>query len=963
MSLFYSVALLGMVNGLLCEDHSLLGIISRVTKAKPPKAWHVYIVEFLYVNISKYGKQNLENYLQVLLEKTYNSLKFIFFSKRQLKPFPKKIMVTQRTRVHKVSGRLRASFHQFISCKNKLNAHPSASKWRFCLEWRFKLDSQIALNFTFDHVFFSQYVSSRSCLFGALELHNGRPTPNHLKFCGELSKFSVFSKSIKQVLLRLHVHSGFHSKHNFEFDLGGSFTIFDARMMNTENSPPELRIIPWLLQTDLVKLSRKFFVMHFLIRKLGHQIIEINPDKSLVNRLIVHDGPISSLSIIKPTNGVYETSTFQCMVMLIGEHNNFKIAKCPKIKSRWSKCKHKWNDKTFAQKINVKAKPIENVQEIAIDGREKQMLQLSCPGNPNTQVVFVTTNTTDIQANVTVQTLIYSGPSSSLCLFGGFAVTEPNTENSVVYPLLCKSENPSEGHQGKSFYSSKSSLHLLLFGYNTLSSVIATVTITSTRCKLVQICDCSYHYCTRSALPPVQPCEQYLKERSVAGNVLIEFGKKAVVLSITIDKCIILQIVRNFTQFFVPYSNRIMSDCPTEIHLKRHFKRKFLMAVRGSVNFLDTEEEYLLKCAPNRRKFRIVDSANVLFCGLFEKFCYPIDTNQSYCETLQVENTTKIINLSNITNRFSDNSFFVAASTTSFLGSMFFTILRHVFTNSWMEFIISNIDDHSVQNGTFTQVECLSSNMYFKVFDFPGTIVGFKLPHNSQHTSSQIFASSDCLSRESNPISRVSFVSHWQVKKQLKQIHISLPGRLIKLTILSTQNFSNTEVGKENVTISWLFKMYEHSQEISTAKTKSCLVNTSFNSQLKCRSFSHLMLGGKNQSQFYFALEFCLTTVNSKVSDKKHISWVEAEKLCQAHSGYLPKFVNIGQLQELLGILKFTQDVRPVEGTFLGLKYCPFEVCIGAIFLLMCFLTKSCTFCCFKRQLLLFCSGLVDGDK
>ncbi len=886
----------------------------------------IYIDEFLFVDISLSGKQKY--YVQVLLEKACKSQKYVSLSKRELKPFPKNIMKTQSKDVHRVSGRLRASFHQFILCRLKMKPHPSASKWRFYFQWRFKLNKQLELNFTFDHVSFQQYFSSRTCSTVALELHNGGPNRHPLKYCGQLSNFSIYShsRSLNQVLLRLQTYTHIQSK-EFEFDVQGYFSIFDSKIMHTTKPPYQLDQISWFFQVDMIQLSKMYFVMYFIIRKLEHQTIVINPDKSLVNRLVVHDGPISSLSIIKPTNGVYETSTFQCMVMLIGEHNNFKI--CPKV-SRWSRCKHRWDDKKFAQKINVKAKPIENVQEIAVDGRERQILQLSCHGNPNTKAVFVTTNTVDIQVNVTVQSLIYSGPSSSLCLFGGFAVTEPNTDNSVVHPSLCKSQDPSEGHQGKSFYSSKSALYLVLFSYNTLSTIDATVTMTSTRCRLIQICDCSYHhYCTRSAFPRPgkELCEKYLNERSMLNNSFMQFNNQAIVLSIPVDQCIVLQVVRNFSKIASLYAYQPLRHCPMKIYYQRYFKRKLLFSTRGSVNFLGTEEEYLLKCAPTRRKFHLVDNANVLFHGYFDSFCFPIDTNQSHCETFQVKKANNIKNLSKITNRFSDNSFLVAASTSSFLGSMYFSIWRSVLTNSWMEFILFNAEDLSIHEAQFNYLKYLSRKVsVMKVFDFPGIIFSFVPPDASKYTSSQILASSVCLHRGYMGKVHVSFVSQELVKKHQKQTYLSLPGQFDNLTILNKQKVSNLEATNETITISWLFGMYDKYKEILTAKTKPCHTHSSYSAELQCRNFSHLTLGEKTPTEFYFTLEHAMRFRFSPVVEGKHQSWVEANKLCEDHCGLLPKFTSIKQLQNILGILKLIQDVRPVEGIFVGLMYQPLEV-------------------------------------
>ena len=49
-------------------------------------------------------------------------------------------------------------------------------------------------------------------------------------------------------------------------------------------------------------------------------------------------------------------------------------------------------------------------------------------------------------------------------------------------------------------------------------------------------------------------------------------------------------------------------------------------------------------------------------------------------------------------------------------------------------------------------------------------------------------------------------------------------------------------------------------------------------------------------------------------------SWEESSQLCREAGGILPFFTSRDDLQELLTLLKFSEDIPPLEAIFIGLK-------------------------------------------
>ena len=56
-------------------------------------------------------------------------------------------------------------------------------------------------------------------------------------------------------------------------------------------------------------------------------------------------------------------------------------------------------------------------------------------------------------------------------------------------------------------------------------------------------------------------------------------------------------------------------------------------------------------------------------------------------------------------------------------------------------------------------------------------------------------------------------------------------------------------------------------------------------------------------------------------SDRFLSSWTQASELCKKAGAYLPYFTNREDLEELLAMLKLSQDMPPIEAIFIGLRF------------------------------------------
>ena len=99
------------------------------------------------------------------------------------------------------------------------------------------------------------------------------------------------------------------------------------------------------------------------------------------------------------------------------------------------------------------------------------------------------------QINTTVLDLSYQGLYSSLCKYGGFAFYTKTNEH---YGEILSSCDPHAFYQ-KSFYSTNSTLLVILNSYKPFADINVSLIISGTHCKPVFIGVCKYtHYCHQS---------------------------------------------------------------------------------------------------------------------------------------------------------------------------------------------------------------------------------------------------------------------------------------------------------------------------------------------------------------------------------------------------------------------------------------------------------------------------------
>ncbi len=161
--------------------------------------------------------------------------------------------------------------------------------------------------------------------------------------------------------------------------------------------------------------------------------------------------------------------------------------------------------------------------------------------------------------NTTITAVVYKGIITQSCLHGGVVVVDlPNMNEFKEHFLLCQNHS-SKTYPSRSFYSSKTTMIILLYKFPSYSLVKASLLSTTTKCQAVQICPCSLQKeCDMrwSFLPTPfnyneTRCSMFLNHTSNSAGIKLRKQEHAFFEAIQVESvfnhCVIIQIAQNDT--------------------------------------------------------------------------------------------------------------------------------------------------------------------------------------------------------------------------------------------------------------------------------------------------------------------------------------------------------------------------------------------------------------------------------
>ena len=465
-----------------------------------PKLWFRYIQTFLTTAQKSVGKS-----LTFTIHRYF--LAFLMFDKyqREISYDAKKISASvpkssPNVTVRKIYGVIKGSVATLPILHNYKAFQASYAKYvrasvKFKFIWIFNINTLLSLNVTFTEINFPFYYCNNH-----VAVYNVKNLATKIKYCSKYHNI-VFMLSYKDIAVEIMVDARSYMQYN----VAGLFSIVDRNIMY---SLPYQNTTDFKVQFEQVFLIKNTTKLIFLIIKvmIGYGI-KLKKYLKHLNKIDIYDGPGILSPILPHKNHLYKTSTHHCTVnMLMMLINSHSLINYSSQQLKRSEILHHVPDNIYLP--NAKCKSNICIHEIKVNKGYK--------------------------VNVTLKEMNITGFQSEKCLFGGMSATETIQNEFKEYVTLCTENNLPH----RRYYSTTSSLKLILYWYKPYSNISVSLGITSTTCKAVQIAPSDFCPCFKTP-----PCNEYFKKITRYTHVSLNHGYyDRIEYSISHNECIVFQL-------------------------------------------------------------------------------------------------------------------------------------------------------------------------------------------------------------------------------------------------------------------------------------------------------------------------------------------------------------------------------------------------------------------------------------
>ena len=494
-----------------------------------PKTWYQYIrmtiVRFLEFTQYSYTNRSIQQFRsglfkwsKIVLQLRYREIKMSSLSDKKLK-------ITTY-----ITG-------QFILHSDKTYNH----------YFMYNIDTRLRLNVTFVIISFIYNFDYYLNVYKVpLRILDGEKNAS-FQFYGHHSPFNFYPYFIKvPIILDTSMMTGQPFALNFIFTVMDQYIVYSISNIyfddldNVNNRPPDL----------VYSISHETIVPSYFIQVRKISYIVLSFEHNLTFAYVVYDGPgfSSNLIVLKSNvSKIISTSTFQCIIQL-------------KIQSSLRK---------YPNIIMYRSNYLNNNNSIFIDLTNHTNMTVQLPNTmclDNLCVVDVNTET-DLQINVTFNKIVSEGIYNPTCKYGGIVTEEYLNNEYDENPTICQNHS-GQIKQARSMYSSTSSLVLILYWYSMYQNIMASLTLSLTRCKPVTIDLCELqslcghelpNYDENSLIPPnADECDSFLNNVKERSNM--NFSRDAFLGLVTAfsqygNKCTIVRFSSKNFHFSSDYSS------------------------------------------------------------------------------------------------------------------------------------------------------------------------------------------------------------------------------------------------------------------------------------------------------------------------------------------------------------------------------------------------------------------------
>ena len=675
----------------------------------------------------------------------------------------------------------------------------------------------------------------------------------------------------------------------------------------------------------LIKKEFILFTYFLQVRKSYYITVTITQRLKFMHWLI-YDGPLFQSNIINASEGKENTvklSSFRCLLQIL-------------LKERSS---------SFL--FNYSSIRIQVHSKVTLDGDDHISVSLpntECSINKNLCALNIFAKY-GRQVNVSVIKMTYKGTESKTCKYAGLVATQHlGADDYKETVALCESYDGNVSQ--RNVFSYNSSIVLVLYWYGSQDIIKTTAFLSVTKCKPVEICPCTYYLLCVVKKNNQTLCSDYLRKQMEFSNVNLEIGVFKIsyftelqfLFYVNENECFVMQILRNTSeQMFLR----------REIHCTIYIVPKPISSPNDELKYSMVGS---LKGQPTLESKCFLRSC-IWFRGTADMFCFRkigegkklncIESNQFYTDKFYSMCSERLTQLGK------DLDFVVSAKsrTPTYLNVFNILLHSHLHANGWIDITIFRNSQNLKENRFGTKY--ISQTIRMKLRS-PFLMEATKSSGLRTQVIMLKFDPKKALQlrRLRYPIGayiKSMFPRHTVLKwdstgmqsKSSGIYFIALPGKTIEVSIFKgrvqtiksmIQEFQIKMIlNNMNISIVYTHDNYKNYSYLTSHNISKCdNILTATLHGFKCftiltsqQSNIHYMLLEKNLNYDYPSSQ----NQHQYPSDRYLSSWKQASELCRNADAYLPYFTNKEDLEELLALLKLSEDKPPIEALFIGLKF------------------------------------------
>ena len=391
-------------------------------------------------------------------------------------------------------------------------------KFQFYYYLYFYLNSKIRLNVTFISLILQDL--GVNCDFDKLEIIHLEKFTTNYRYCGKYSRFIVYP-----LFFNLIIHITLESQNDFK--LKCLFSVIDDNLIFSPitSFPVEVN---FELQPQYYKVGSKHYLTSFFLRVTKLHNIKLLIKNSEKNNFVIYDGPGFMFKILNTFNkkSLYITSTFQCLLQFIF---NSSI-------------------KSYNQYFKFMSVHHFNIVHKKLQQDVEMILKMPCVNCQQNICILYLQSPAGYQINFTLLSVISNSQEFSNCLLQGITIGELSGLEFFEMVDFCPEFDASTNQLMRSFYTKNQYLCIVLYWYHGYSTISATLTVTTTKCKGVKVDLCYYNLC----LYKYRHCIDYFDTITKSTNLTIE---KSGQVSFSMEKACVVLMVKDWKGLYLVRSS------------------------------------------------------------------------------------------------------------------------------------------------------------------------------------------------------------------------------------------------------------------------------------------------------------------------------------------------------------------------------------------------------------------------